>query len=67
MSTARLEELARRHRNAYDPYEPYQGVAALFNADLHKKEPEWAPRKEWRILSMYEIEIIPEEELDDAS
>lgn len=36
--------------------EPYAGVRALFNADLHATIPEWAPREDWVILDSRTIE-----------
>jgi hypothetical protein len=46
-----LELLAAEHAGANDPFEPYQGVAALFNADLHRREPSFAPREHWTVES----------------
>lgn len=31
-------------------HDGYQGVRALFNADLHAVASEWAPREEWSVL-----------------
>lgn len=39
--------------------EPYGGVAALFNADLHAAAPQWAPREHWRILNPATIRYQP--------
>jgi hypothetical protein len=35
----------------HDLDEPYRGVGALFNADLHKVEPDWAPREDWLVVA----------------
>lgn len=43
------------------PSEPFCGVGALFNADLHTKGDEGA-REEWEVLSPYEIVRIPVDE-----
>lgn len=55
---------ASLHSGANDPNEPYCGVAALFNADLHVADPGWAPRNHWRVVSDSEISLIGEEVLD---
>jgi hypothetical protein len=39
------------HSFAHDFDEPYRGVAALFNADLHAQAPSWAPREEWLVVA----------------
>lgn len=31
------------------PPEPYQGVRALFDADIARISPEWAPRQDWQV------------------
>ncbi|MEO5950535.1 MAG: hypothetical protein ABIQ04_03745 [Candidatus Saccharimonadales bacterium] len=33
------------------------GVRALFNADLHKKTPDWAPRQDWQVVPTEIIHI----------
>lgn len=38
--------------------EPYRGVRALFNADMHTKIPDWAPRQDWIIRDAHTIEHI---------
>jgi hypothetical protein len=35
--------------------EPYSGVQALFNADVHAVMPGWAPRQDWLVLAGGEI------------
>ena len=35
----------------HDYDEPYRGVSALFNADLHAGMPEYADRDEWFVLA----------------
>lgn len=37
--------------------EPYTGVRALFNGDLHLALPEWAPREDWIVFSSTEIRL----------
>lgn len=64
MSTEDLEEkiheLAWHHIDIdNNPYEPYTGVAALFNADLHTTTPGWAPREDWIVKSALEIVHVP--------
>lgn len=59
-----LERLAQANPDANDPYEPFCGVSALFNADHHKGNPAWAPRDEWSIRSSVEIVFIGGHELD---
>lgn len=49
------EQIAATHPRANDPYEPYSGVTALFNADLHRGCPEYAPREDWEVISSFEI------------
>ncbi len=61
-----LENLAASHPSANDPYEPYQGVAALFNGDLYLGCPQWAPREVWEVVSPYEIGHLPVESLLDT-
>ncbi len=39
----------------YDGNESYSGVAALFNGDLHRVSPGWAPRDHWEVFSAQEI------------
>lgn len=39
--------------------EPYTGVEALFNGDLHSKSPGWAPREDWKVLDASEIVYLP--------
>lgn len=39
-----------------DPLDRYRGVRALFNADLHAKDPSYAPREHWVILDPLTIE-----------
>ncbi|MEK7603017.1 MAG: hypothetical protein AAB459_02110 [Patescibacteria group bacterium] len=56
----RMEALSRIHAGANNPDEPYCGVAALFNADLHTKDPNCAPREEWILLSDFEIQHSPQ-------
>ena len=58
----KLAEVSRRRPDAAShPYEPYsQGVGALFNADLHRTDPDWSPRQDWIVLSAFEIEKKPE-------
>lgn len=52
--------LAQHHwESAHDPFEPYQGVAALFNADLHRTHPDLAPRGHWQVRSPYQIRHLP--------
>ncbi len=35
--------------------EPYRGVDALFNADLHAGLPQWAPREHWVVSTAHSI------------
>lgn len=37
--------------------ERYQGVQALFNGDLHRVLPDWAPREDWVVGSVTEIRL----------
>jgi len=37
----------------------YSGVRALFNADLHTVEPDWAPREDWVVVTAREIRHEP--------
>ena len=37
--------------------EPYSGVSALFNGDLHLGLPEWAPREDWIVLDSKTIKL----------
>jgi hypothetical protein len=60
---ADIERLAEHHVMANNPDEPYQGVAALFNGDLHMVEPDWAPRNHWHVLSPYVIKHLTVEEI----
>jgi hypothetical protein len=60
------EALAALHPSANDPNEPYQGVAALFNGDLHAVDPAWAPRSDWQVLSPYFIELVRQAGEQDA-
>lgn len=55
-----MDILAVYHQEANDSYEPYNGVKALFNGDLHAADPGWAPRESWRIVSPYEIRYEPD-------
>lgn len=57
------ELLAWENRVAHDPYEPFQAVGALFNADLQSVEPNWAPRDHWEVLSKFKIAHRPVEEI----
>lgn len=50
-----IEAIAFENREANDPYEPFKGVGALFNADLHTTEPAWAPREHWEVISPFRI------------
>ena len=38
--------------------ERYTGVRALFNGDLHLKDPGWAPREEWVVVNPWTIEHL---------
>jgi hypothetical protein len=60
MSSKEVAKLATIHSGANDPYEPYQGVAALFNGDLRKAGQSASPREEWFVLSPYEIVFEPD-------
>lgn len=60
MSSKEVAKLATIHSGANDPYEPYQGVAALFNGDLRKAGRVASPREEWVILTPYEIAFEPD-------
>lgn len=63
-----MDILAINHLEANDPYEPYNGVQALFNADLNASAPDWAPRADWQIRSRYEISYQPvDDDMDSAS
>lgn len=55
--------LVATNPTANKPHEPYCGVAALFNADLHVTEPAWAPREHWITRSAFKIEHRPVEEI----
>ncbi|QBI98092.1 hypothetical protein SEA_FIREMAN_8 [Microbacterium phage Fireman] len=44
------------------PAEPYPGVGALFNADLHTVDPTYAPREHWIVKGPRRIEHLPMEE-----
>jgi hypothetical protein len=57
------EVLAFRNSEANDPYEPYQAVSALWNADLATIEPAWAPREHWIVDSAHQIPHRPVEEI----
>ncbi|QGJ89419.1 hypothetical protein PBI_SMARTIES_14 [Microbacterium phage Smarties] len=41
-----------------DEREPYPGVRALFNGDLHLIDPTYAPREDWIIMSPTRIEHV---------
>lgn len=41
--------------------EPYRGVDALFNADLHAGLPQWAPREHWVISTAHSILFTAED------
>lgn len=58
---ARMNELVKVHSiaEAHNPYEPYNGVQALFNGDLHLRAPNYAPRNHWEVVSAYEIRHLP--------
>jgi hypothetical protein len=64
--------LALHHPQANVPDEPYTGVAALFNGDLHAGSPDWAPRDHWKVMSPFAIrhrsvkEILAEQRKDKA-
>ena len=53
------EVLAYYNQEAGNPYEPFCGVQALFNADLNAVEPAWASREDWVILSRHSITYVP--------
>jgi hypothetical protein len=59
--TNAMKALEFFHSSANNPSEPYQGVNALFNADLHRVSPNWAPRKDWVMVSPYIIELATRE------
>lgn len=40
------------------PPERYTGVRALFNGDLHLKDPGWAPREDWVVIDSWTIEHL---------
>lgn len=42
--------------------EQYTGVRALFNGDLHKIDPNYAPREDWIIYSPNKMEYKPKQE-----
>lgn len=50
-----IEQLAQLHPNANDPYEPFCGVAALFNGDSSARE---FDRAEWEVISPHEIRYL---------
>ncbi|QDH92153.1 hypothetical protein SEA_PHILLYPHILLY_111 [Microbacterium phage PhillyPhilly] len=41
-----------------NPSEPYRGVRALFNGDMHLIDPSYAPREHWVILDAHTIECV---------
>lgn len=51
--------LAATHLDNNHPEAPYSGVSALFNGDLYSGIPQWAPREDWVVKSVYEIEHEP--------
>lgn len=53
-----IEELARLHPTANDPYKPFCGVGALFNGDLQLCMGEHTDRADWEVLSPYNIRYI---------
>jgi hypothetical protein len=57
MTRPEIEELARRHPKANDPYEPYSGVTLLFNGDwrLGCRADSDRIRSDWDVISEYEI------------
>ncbi len=67
MFIAEIEELAKRHPKANKPYEPYCGVAALFNADLYPSNESSGPtsRDEWEVISPYKIRFLGHTAIDD--
>lgn len=38
--------------------ERYTGVGALFNGDVHLKDPTWAPREDWVVVNFHTIEHL---------
>lgn len=40
-----------------DP-EPYRGVRALFNGDMHLIDPSYAPREHWLVVDALTIECV---------
>lgn len=54
---------ALEHPDAHNPDEPYRGVGALFNADLHTTDEHYAPREHWDVMSASRIQHKPVEEL----
>jgi len=41
-----------------EPAEPYPGVRALFDGDLHLIDPTYAPREDWIVKSPRRIEHV---------
>ncbi len=54
---------AWENRDANNPDEPFQAVAALWNGDLHAGDPYYAPRHHWVVVSPYKIEHRPIDEI----
>lgn len=44
---SQLDDVLRAYEQAVA--EPYRGVAALFDADVHRRCPQWAPRQDWTV------------------
>lgn len=58
-------EQAQRRREE----EPYSGIMALFNGDLHKAGPDYCPRQDWVIVrdsvtGKFILELIKDEPTD---
>lgn len=49
---SRLQLLHRQTR------EPHGGVQALFNGDLARTMPDWAPRENWRVFGRFDLRHI---------
>lgn len=61
-----IKILANLHTEVNDPHQPHCGVGALFNGDLHKVYPWFAPRGDWLVKSCYNIVYAPVAESNEA-